>query len=660
MNFKKTYLFLLILASVLFVTSCGVKNTIKKADNKYEVGEYYAAGNIYKRAYRNISSKDKDLRAKVAFYMGNSLRLTNNNQRAESAYGNAIRYKYKDSIAYLYYAEMLRKNGKYNDALNNYNIYAATHPNNIWAKSGIISCQEIKEWNKNKSRYEIKKADYLNSKRYSEFCPAFPNKDGDVLYFNSTRENANVGGKASLITGLRNNDFYVTRKNSTGNWEAPTPVEGDLNTIYDEGTPSFSNDGKTMYFTRCLTSGANAMIYKSTRAGAQWSGGEKLDILNDSTLMAAHPAISPDDKTLYFVSDITGGYGGKDIWRVQQLENGKWGLLENLGPDINTPGDEMFPYVRANGDLYFSSNGHPGFGGLDIFKATNIEDNKWKVENLKEPINSSSDDFGITFAGKDDSGFFTSNRKESKGYDKLWSFGIKKIEYILYGKVLDSKNEAVPNATVRIVGDDGTNAKVSTHKDGAYRYELKEGVQYVMLASARGFLNSKQAASTVGLKDSKDFPVNFQLASISKPVQVNNIFYEFGKWTLTPNSEAGIKDLAKLLTDNPNITMEIGAHTDMVGTEEANIELSKKRAQEVVNYLIKAGIDSDRLTAVGYGESVPVVATKELSKQYPFMKESDILNEEYVLNKTPQEQEIINQINRRTEFKVLKTTYKMY
>jgi peptidoglycan-associated lipoprotein len=354
------------------------------------------------------------------------------------------------------------------------------------------------------------------------------------------------------------------------------------------------------------------------------------------------------------------GYGGKDIWRVHLLDGGKWGSLENLGPDINTPGDEMFPYVKANGELYFASDGQPGFGGLDIFKAIPMEDDNWEVENMKEPINSSGDDFGITFAGNDDSGFFSSNRKETKGYDKLWSFGMKKIQYILSGKITDSKNEPLSDAVIRLVGDDGTNTKIRMDKDGTYEYELKEGVQYLMLASDRGFLNSKRDVSTVGLKDGKDFQVNFQLASVSKPVQVNNIFYEFGKWTLTPDSEAGIKELAKLLTDNPNITMEIGAHTDMVGSVEANNELSKKRAQEIVNYLIREGIDAERLTAVGYGENAPVVVTKELANQYPFLKENDVLNEEYVLSKAPEEQEIINQINRRTEFKVLKTTYNMY
>ncbi|GHT32397.1 cell envelope biogenesis protein OmpA [Bacteroidia bacterium] len=644
----------------LSTVSCGAKYALRKADRQYETGEYYAAANQYRKAYRSISAKDKDLRASTAFKMGNCYRLTGNSQRAEYAYQNAVRYNHKEDIAILYYAETLRKNAKYADAQKQYEAYSKKHPDDIWAQNGILSCQKIKEWQKEKTRFEIKKADVLNSRKFSEFSPAFSNQEGDVLYFNSSRENVAIGGKASKITGLRNNDFFVAKQNSAGKWETPTAIEGDLNTFYDEGTPSFTADGKTMYFTRCKTDGRNAQIYKSARAGAQWSAGDSVIVLKDSTLMAAHPAISPDGQTLYFVSDMTGGFGGKDIWKVVLLEGDKWGALENLGADINTAGDEMFPYVRTNGDLYFSSNGHPGFGGLDIFRAV-PKGEGWEVSNMLTPINSAEDEFGITFAGKEEHGFFTSNRKEPKYLDKLWSFQQKKIEYFLYGWIKDTKNEALEDAALRIVGDDGTNKKIAPqHKDGAYRFELKEGVNYVMMASARGFLNSKETVSTEGLTDGKDFQINFKLASISKPVQMDNIFYEFGKWTLTPDSEAGIKSLAKLLTDNPNITMEISAHTDRVGSNEANMELSNKRAQEVVNYLIRAGIESERLTPVGYGEEQPVVVSKDLAQQYKFLKEGDVLDEEYVLNKSPEEQESINQINRRTEFKVLKTTYKMY
>lgn len=659
MKLKNTSFFLVFI--LLFNTSCGVKSVINKADKKYKIGEYFGAANVYKRAYRSIPGKNKTLRSEVSFKMGDCYRLTNNNQRAERAFANAVRYKYQDNIVYLYYAEILRRNGKYAEALANYRIYEQSDPKNIWAKNGIKSCLEIPEWEKTTPRFNVKKADILNTKKYSEFCPAFANNDGDVLYFNSSRENANIAGKANQIIGLRNNDFFVAKKNAIGEWEAAMAVEGELNSFNDEGTPSFSSDGKSMYFTRCRTNteAAGAEIFVSTRAGAEWGPGVKVEVLSDSSIMVAHPAISPDGNFLYFVSDMKGGFGGKDIWRVQNLDK-KWGLLENLGSDINTPGDEMFPYVKADGTLYFSSNGQPGFGGLDIFKADSIGENKWGVKNMMKPINSSFDDFGITFAGNTEDGFFSSNRNEIKFYDKLWSFQEIKIEYFVLGKVTDTKSEPLSDVVIRLVGDDGTNAKIRPQKDGSYKYQLKEGVNYIMLASCRGYLNRKEEISTVGLTTGKLFTNDIQLASISKPVQVNNIFYELGKWTLTADSEAGLKDLAKLLNDNPNITMEIGAHTDMIGPNYENVILSKKRAQAVIDYLIKAGIDEERITPVGYGEDSPVVVTKQLAQQYPFLKENDVLNEQYVLSKTPEQQEIMNQINRRTEFKVLKTTYKMY
>ncbi|MDD6356940.1 MAG: OmpA family protein [Bacteroidales bacterium] len=656
---KTRYIALIALLSV-FCVSCGVKSAIAKADKKYTAGEYFAAGTAYKRCYKRVPSKNKPLRAEVSMKMGDCYWRTNNS-RAEYAYMNAIRNKTTDPLAFLRYADALRRNKKYADAKKNYVIYSQLVPDDVRGANGVESCDSLQAWNSERQYYKAKKCDELNMKKSSEFCPAFP-ADGDVVYFNSTRPNEETGGKASAVTGLRNNDIFVAKKNMAGKWEAAYAVEGDLNSAHDEGVISFSPDGKTMYFTKCPSAAETdktAEIHVSKRSGAKWSAGERVKVLSDSTLMAAHPTLSPDEKYLYFVSDMEGGFGGKDIWRVEEI-NGKWSLPENLGPEVNTAGDEMFPYMRDNGELYFSSDGHPGYGGLDIFKAIVGDDGKWKVQNMKRPFNSNGDDFGISFVPKGNTGFFSSNRGETKGYDKLWAFEDVKIVYAVSGVVTDSKNEPLSDVTIRIVGDDGTNAKFRTQKNGSFEYQLKENVRYVMLASCRGYLNRKESVSTVGLEDGKEFKKNIQLASISKPVQVNNIFYEFGKWTLTPDSEAGLKDLAKILTDNPNITMEISAHTDMVGTNAANKELSEKRAQEVVKYLLKAGIEPERVTPVGYGEEQPVVVDANLAKKYNFLRVGEVLDETSVLSRPQDQQEIINQINRRTEFRVLKTTYNMY
>jgi peptidoglycan-associated lipoprotein len=661
---KKSFVtYILIAITILQFTSCGMSARLRKADKKYEIGEYYDASALYKSIYSNTDPKKKALRAEIAFKLANSYRLINNNLRAETAYSNAIRNGIEDSSAYLFYAEILRKNGKYNEAKVQYQKYLSYSPKDkLWAENGILSCEKIPEWRKQTTRYVIARADVFNSRR-GDFSPMFANSEGDVLYFTSSRDNAK-GTKNSPITGLRNNDIFFSKINSSGVWESPQAVMGEINTEDDEGACCFSADGKTMYFTRCRSikgSTLGAEIYTCSRAGGEWSTPQLLILINDSSVTVAHPAISPDNTYLYFVSDLKGGYGGKDLWRVKKTDTSGWGKPENLGAGINTPGDEMFPYIKDDGTLYFSSNGHPGFGGLDIYKATprNDEKQSWLLENMMSPINSPWDDFGITFSGKKEKGFFSSNRNNPKGYDKIYSFELPILEFMLEGRVME-KDDPIPDANIRIIGDNGTNAKIRVKKDGSFRYKLDKNASYIMLASARGYLNQRNNLSTVGIDKSKTFTINFQLVSINNPVKIENIFFDFGKATLTPQSEEALNGLVNLLKDNPNITIEIGAHTDMIGSDANNLSLSAKRAESVINYLIKSGIESERLSAKGYGKTSPVVVSKELAEKYSFMKENDILNEEFISKLSDSQKEIANQINRRTEFRVLRTTYKMY
>jgi peptidoglycan-associated lipoprotein len=417
-----------------------------------------------------------------------------------------------------------------------------------------------------------------------------------------------------------------------------------------------------MYFTKArqvADAQVGAEIFYSNRAGTTWSEPKKIKIFADTTISVAHPAISTDGQTLYFVSDAKNGQGGKDIWKAK-IDGSACKYIENLGPQINTPGDEMFPSIKADGTLYFASDGWSGYGGLDIFKATQANDTTWLVQNMGEPINSSADDFGITFAGKAERGFFSSTRGDLKGYDAIWNFELPELAYTVEGKVTDEKGSPISEATVKMISNTGVNARVQTKKDGSYKLKLDKDIECVMLATSRGYLNQQNKVSTMGLTNSKTFTVDFKLSSISKPVKIDNIFYEFGKWDLTPASTAGLQVLVKLLKDNPNITIELSANTDFVGNNEDNKTLSEKRAKSVVDYLIKAGIAADRLTPVGNGEDKPVVVDAALAKKYSFMKENDVLNEAFIIKLSPDQQEVVNQINRRTEFRVLKTTYKLY
>lgn len=660
MQKQLVYISLIIITLISF-QSCGVKARIKKADKKFEIGEYFSAGEIYKSVYGKVPANDKPLRSRIAFQQGECNRLLNYYQ-AEKSYANAVKYGYSDSIVYLRYAQVLQRNGKYADAAKNYAIYLQDDSADVTAKEGAKLVELIEKLNSEPTGYKVKRADVFNVRRAYTFSPVFIGSDADMLFFTSTRSiNKKVVLKNSAITGLPNNKIFFVRKNATGKWEKPEIIGSEVNTLStDDGVCSFSPDGKVMYFTRArqqIDAATGTEIYSSTRAGGAWSEPKKIKFFADTTISVAHPAIAPDGETIYFVSDSPEGLGGKDIWKGK-IEGDECKYIENPGKQINTSGDEMFPVVRQNGVLYFSSNGLPGYGGLDIFKAEKQKDETWIVRNVGAPVNSQADDYGMTFENNLEKGYFTSNRGEVRGYDALWSFELTSNEYLLEGKVLDEQKNPISDAVIRLVSSTGMNARLLTKKDGSYRIKLEKDMDCVMMASARGYLNSENKLSTNGLKESKTFTIDFILPAIYKPIQLNNIFYEFGKWELTPASEKGLQMLLKVLKDNPNISIELSAHTDYVSNNAINKVLSEKRAKSVVDYLIAAGIAPARLKPVGYGEEKPFVVDANVAKAYPFLKENDVLNEEFILKLKPEQQELANQINRRTEFRVIKTNYK--
>ena len=619
------------------------------------------------------------MRATIAFKQAETQRILNN-ARAAAAYKNAIKYHYPDSIVYLRYAQVLQYQGKYKEAIKQYDIYLEEHPNDYVATAGKYGCMQVEQWKKQPSRYKIALAKEFNEKRTSNFAPAFMTEDGDALVFTSNRQEKTTSKqkkiRTSPVTGASTFNLYSTRKNAAGEWEDIMLCEG----LYAEseggdeeggtqaktssaelGVCCFSADGKTMYFTySCPINGQDlgAKIYTSTRASGEWGEGQELKLFADSSITVGHPALSVHGDTLYFVSDAPGGYGGKDIY-MAILDGSEWTDIHNLGPQINTTDDELFPCVRPDGRLYFSSKGHPGYGGLDLFYAVR-RDSVWDLFNMGAPFNSTNDDFGITFVGQTENGFFSSNRGQKHGYDQIYSFTLPEMEFIVEGTIIDSDGEHITDATIRLVGDDGTNVKAQVRRDGTYRLKLNKDTRYVMLATARGYLNQKQQVSTIGLTDSHSYQQDFTLALISKPIKMSNIFYEFGKWTLTQESEKGLNDLVKMLNDNPNITIELSAHTDMIGNSDANQQLALHRAQSVVEYLIQHGIKADRLTAVGYGEDKPIIVDDNLHKQYTFLPKDQVLNEAFITTLSPDKQEICNSLNRRTEFRVLKTTYNLY
>lgn len=654
----KYFLYLVItLVTIGIFTSCK-QVKLADADRNFTHGEYYEAAQKYKVLYRKTPAKNRELRGVIAYRLAESYRLINNVPAANAAYANAVRYNPNDTLIRLQYARTLQKAGSYKQAITQYKLYLETHPGFRFALNGLKGSEMALEMKENPTKYTVKKVDLFNSRR-GEFCPMLLPPSYDVIYITTHRDDVS-GDEKSRITGFKNNDLFVSRLDDEGKWMKPESA-GKINSGDDEGIPSFTSTGNTMYYTLAKQDSlgpSSAHIYKSTRDGGEWTKGNQIRIGTDSLAIYAHPAINPSGNYLYFVSDMPGGYGGKDIWRGFMTDKDEVIGIENLGPEINTAGDEMFPYVRNDSTLYFSSDGHPGMGGLDIFKAVyNKRSQKWEVENMGYPINSQGDDFGITFRGENESGFFSSNRNEAKGEDHIYSFEYPTVNVAVEGYIIDKDDEFVPNAVIRVVGNDGTNEKFNGKPNGTYRLDLKRGVNYVFLASGEGYLNSKMSLNTESQEKDSIYYVDFVLYSINKPSVLENIFYDFDKAALRDESKKELDELIELLEINPNVTIELSAHTDRKGSQEYNQKLSQRRAQSVVDYLIAHRISKDRLTVSGYGKLQPKVITKNIVKKYDFLKEGDVLTEEFILTLTPEQQEIADQINRRTEFKVLSTTY---
>lgn len=655
--FMKTKLLLISAVILLALAGCrGPK--LATADEQMARGEYYDASKTYRKIYNKLTKKaDRPLRGEVAFKMGNAHRMLSQSARAAAAYQNSIRYGYPDTLAQLYLAEMLHADGKYSQAVRAYQEYLMQNPHSLTAINGLKGALIADSLRANPNRYIVKSAKLFNSRR-SDFSPMF---NDEILYFTTTNEKV-VGDKRSEITGMKKSDIWMAKKNEKGEWLRPEAVEGELNSEMDEGIISFSPDGGTMYLTvakRMPDRNTGVEIYTSSRSDASWSKPVKFEITADTISSYGHPSVSPDGTYLYFSSDMP-GYGGKDLWRINLKERA--GSLENLGEQINTPGDDVFPYVVSDSILIFSSNGHPGMGGLDLFRATLQPDGNWNISNMGAPLNSSADDFGMTYdPHKPNTGYFSSNRGDGRGYDHLFSFELPDLKINLNGWVMDLDEEPVSNAVIRIVGNDGSIQKTAARPDGSFTFPLQRGVSYVMMAGAKGYLNARQQFTADTAAVDAEYEVDFMLASLSKPNIVENIFYDFDKATLRPESTQALDELVQLLNDNPNITIEMASHTDRIGSEEYNIDLSHRRAKSVIDYLIAAGISPDRLQYQGYGKSRPKTVTKRVARLYPQFKEGDVLTEEYILA-LPEEadREAADQINRRTEFQVLSVDYNLY
>ena len=656
---KKTLLFFMIL---WLATSCGADLNLRRGEKYLALGEYYDAANEFRQAYQKTPAKERAKRGQIARKMAMCYDKSLQSARALAAWRNAIRYQQADTADRLAFAQTLMKNGNYREAEEQFQLVLDSLPHDKLARDGLFAARKAPDIKQLGSRYTVKRMEVFNSRR-ADYCPMLFGDEYDQLYFTSTRNEAQ-GDELSGITGTKPGDLFFSQKDDKGKWSKPEDVSGGVNTAYDEGACCFSADGREMFLTQCVTDPSYpryAQIVKSSRSDAAWGKAAEVKLTGDTLSSYAHPAISPDGEWLYFTSDMPGGKGGLDIWRVRITPAG-YGGVENLGEPVNTPGDEAFPTFRPNGDLYFSSNGHPGLGGLDIFIAKVGKDGRYHLSHPGYPLNSQGDDFGMTFEGPYNRGFFSSNRGDARGWDHIYSFVNPEIMQTVKGWVYEMDGYELPAAQVYVIGDDGTNEKMSVHSDGSFTKVLDPGVSYLFLATCKGYLNhQEQVKALVNPKESRDTILQFALANISAPTLIDNIFYDFDKATLRDSSKTALDKLVALLNENPHVTIELSAHCDYKGSAEYNKRLSQRRAEAVVAYLIAHGIAADRLTPVGYGKERPKKIKKKLTEKYQWLKEGDVLTEDFIKAlKDKKKEEICNQLNRRTEFSVLRTTYGLF
>ncbi len=648
----------LALLMVLSFTANAQKNYKLEADVAFSGSKYYKAIEMYKKAYTKESKAS--VKAEILFQIGECHNRKNEGKEAAVWYSKSIKAMYEDPIALFHLAEIYRAQGKYEEAIAHYKKYKAAKPTDKRADMGIKSCESAVEWKDNPTRTVVNPMPLLNSEDY-DFSPVYADKKNQSIYFTSTRQGA-AGAEVSDVTGMNFSDIYTSKRDKKGKWSEPTLLNETVNSPASEGASCLNKKKNTIYFTRCGVEEKGVMgcsIMWAKKAGQKWGQPEAIPIAAD-TFTVGHPAISGDDLTLVFASNMPGGLGGKDLWYITYNKKAKvWSEATNLGADINTAGDDMFPFIRDNGELYFSSNGRIGMGGLDIYKATSTGVNQWSaVENLQYPLNSQAHDFGIVFEPNQERGFLTTGRDGGKGGDDLWEFYVPPKVFSLEGVVKDVvTGEIIANASIKLIGTDGSSAEATTDAEGRFFFKengpdtryINEETSYNLVVSKKDYLNAKGNETTIDLEVSKNFFHEYVLQPvIGEVIKLPLIEYEYNKADLRPNSKDSLNYLYNIMIDNPTIVIQLRSHTDFRGSASYNQKLSQRRAQSCVDYLVKEkGIDAARIKAKGMGEAEPIKGADGV-----------VLDEKFIKTlKNKADVEAAHQRNRRTDFKVLNSDY---
>jgi len=651
--------FLACFAFTLLCTTLAVAQgkQAEEADDAFKAGQYFNAIELYKKAY--TQEKKASIKAELIFKVAECYRVLGDAPNAQVWYEKANKAQYTDPVTYYYIGEALKEQGKYAEAIAAYNKYKEKNPGDTRADASLAACQMAQTWKDQPSRYTVDPEVLLNTPQY-DFSAAFSVKKNDEVVFASSRQ-ASTGTETDGIAGESFLDLFASSRDKLGKWSEPVKLPATINTGAHEGSATFNSKRNIMYFTRCEREKKKAFgceIWMTKKVGSNYAEPEKLvlhppvDEKDSNQVKLGQPTLSKDDGILVFSSNQKGGQGGKDLWMVRLDKDGKpTGTPSNLGPEVNTKKDEMFPFLRNNGSLYFSSDGHPGMGGLDIFSAEKTGDNAWgHVENVKSPINSSGDDFSIVFDGDEEKGYFTSNRPGGKGQDDIWRFMMPNLEFALQGVCYDKlTGQPLPDAKVEVVGTDGSSFSAMTDGNGGFvfaekgkdRY-IKENTSYTIRASKENYLVVNDQITTVGLNESTTFAKEYYLQPATKEIVIKlpEVQYDLGSYALRPEGKDSLQTLYQTLVDNPTIIIELAAHTDSRDNDKRNMVLSQNRAQSCVNYLVEKGIDPARMQPKGYGESMLRITDAEIAKMA-----------------TKEEKEAAHQKNRRTEFRVLSFDY---
>ncbi len=672
---KKIFFTFIVIISFTIQPVAAQRRACKSADIAFERKQYNTAIEKYKKAAKKASKKSKKKkfesdREYITYQLAECYRITEATKLAESHYKRLLKTDYtkKKPIIYFYYAEALKRNGKYEEAIENYTIYNELVPDDTRGVKALEDIQNIQTWIETPTKYEVTRIKKVNS-RSSEFGVAWTSNNYNEIIFSSTREDG-VSKEIDAITGQHFSDFYISRQNKQGEWEEVVLADEEgINSEGSEGMPFITKSFSTMYFTRCPNHKKRAsgcQIMKATRTGSVWSEPETVEIITiDSLDVIGHPTLSSDELKLFFATERKNGYGGKDIWfSERESTSEKFGRPRNLGDLINTQGDELYPYMRNDSTLYFASNGHGGMGGLDIFVTTLDSLGEWtEPVNLRYPFNSIGNDYGITFHPSEERGFFISNRDTKNGLDDdIYYFIEPPVLFTLSGTVKNQNSlQFVEGADIKIAGSNGSKFSTKSSETGAFMFtnsQIKANETYILTISKKNYFSSTDTISTVGLETSQDFVKEYQISTIpDNPVVLPDILYDLAKWELQPQFEDSLRGLIEMLQVNPNITIELGSHTDNRDSHESNDILSQKRAQSVCDYLVIRGIDPYRLRAKGYGERMPRTLQKDYKYNGFVITSGTKLTEEYINGLPKEVQEFAHQLNRRTEFKVISKDY---